>query len=342
MAVKFGIRLTTGVAATEVAALGRRAEELGFDYIGMIDSPLLAGRLADPYPYLTAIALDTQRIALGPAVSNVFNRHPVVTAAAIMGLERIAPGRVVLGLGTGDSALNTIGTGAAGKHQGQIERQRGTAEAVQQLRRLFAGEPVSFGGQPITLPQPLPLKVYIAATGPKILHLAGRIADGVIVQAGLHPTVLRSCIEQVHAGAREAGRDPAAVEIICSTACVYTGDRARDLDAARPLLGWFYAAAPQYLEMAGETVTQRRPDRQVFPDLGHALDWEEAIAACRFVSDSAVEKFCLVGSPDEWPARLQALHELGVHHFFMRHHLTFSEPVDVMEALGQRVIPYFR
>lgn len=341
MAIRFGMRFPTVVPATEVAALARRAEDLGYDYAGVMDSPLLAGRLADPYPFLTAIALSTRRITFGPAVTNVFTRHPVVTAAAIMGLERIAPDRVILGLGTGDSALNTIGAGAAAKRTGQVERQRATAETVSQLRRLFAGQPVSFGGREIALPEPLPLKVWIAATGPKILRLAGGIADGVIIQAGLHPAVLRYCIAEIHAGAREAGRDPGTVEIVCSTMCIATGDRARDLELARPLLGWYYAAAPRYLEMAGEEVTQRAPDRPIFPDLGHALDWDDAVEACRFVSETAVEKFCLIGPPDAWPRRLQELAELGVQHFFMRHHLTYSEPVELMELIGQRVIPYF-
>lgn len=342
MTVKFGIRFPTAVPANHVAALARRAEDLGFAYSGVLDSPLLAGRTTDSYVTLTAVALNTTRITLGPAVTNVFTRHPVVTAAAIWALEQIAPGRVILGLGTGDSALNTIGRGAAAKHQGQLERQEATATAVGQLRRIFAGAPVSFGGHEIVLPAAQPLRIYMAATGPKMLRLAGRLADGVIVQAGLHPAVLRYCIEQIHAGAREASRDPAEIELVLSTVCVHTGDRARDLDTARPLLGWFYAAASQYLTMAGEEVTQRAPDGPVFPDLGHALNWDEAVAACQFVSPTAVEKFCLIGSPEEWLPTLESLAEIGIDHFFMRHHLTFTEPEEVMELIGQRVIPHFR
>lgn len=160
--VTFGIRFPPAQPYDDVAAAARLAEEAGFDFVWAVDSPLVAGNLSDPYVDLVAVARATRRVRLGPAVSNIYQRHPLTTAGAMLSLDRIAPGRTALGLGTGGSSLVTLGmaqghAGAfAGGGAGSGARQRleDLRQAVLLLRRLFRGEAIRPGQRQLRLTAP--------------------------------------------------------------------------------------------------------------------------------------------------------------------------------------------
>ncbi len=344
MPIRFGIRLPPCEPPQTVAAAARAAEAAGFDDVWTLDSPLLAGRLGDPYVTLAACAGTTSRVRLGVAVTNPVTRHVVVTAAAILSLDDLAGGRAVLGIGSGDSAMRTLGldpADAEGTHRGRRPRLR---EAVETLRAIFAGKPVALGDRTLRLDRPArSIPIYIAATGPRMLELAGEVADGVIIQVGIHPPCLEEAIAHVRAGAARAGRDPAAIDVVCSTFTSVDEDRRLAIDRARPLAAWFYAVAPRLLEMAGITVGQRHPARPVFPDISHPADHALAMAEARcYVADEAVEKLCLVGSPEECVRRIRALEALGIHQVFLRHYLTYALPWDLIDVAGRAIIPRLR
>jgi len=101
--------------------------------------------------------------------------------------------------------------------------------------------------------------------------------------------------------------------------------------------------APEWLDLAGVPVTQRQPSRPVFPDISHPANHQEAMAeARRYVSDEAVEKFCLVGSAEECVGRIRDLADLGIDQIFFRHYLTYSVPLDLIEIVGRQIIPLVR
>ena len=344
MYLSFGIRIPAGERLRDIAEAARAAEAGGFDYVWTLDSPLLAGRLLDPYLTLAACAATTSRARLGVAVTNPFTRHPAVTACSILSLDDLSDGRAILGMGSGDSAMRTLGldpADAVGTHRARRDHLR---ETVQVLNAIFRGDAVTFGGQKFKLERPgRRVPIYIAATGPRMLELAGELADGVILQVGIYRPCLERALEHVRQGAAKAGRGLAEIDLVCSTFTSIAEDRAVAIDRARPLAAWFYAVAPELLEMAGVRVTQRQPSRPVFPDISHPANYEEAMTeARRYVSDEAVEKFCLVGSVEDCVRRIRELADLGICQVFFRHYLAYSLPLDLIGIVSRQIIPRFR
>lgn len=345
--VRFSIRFPPSQPPKRVINSARRVEAAGFSNIWMVDTPLIAGEMFDPYIDLTVCALNTSRIRLGPAVSTFSLRHPLAVASAMVGLDRVSGGRTVLGLGVGGSALVTLGE-LAGHHGAFVrdsmsERRDRLRHGVLLLKRLFDGQPVSFGTREIRLPEPKRIPIYLAASGPKALELAGEVADGVIIQVGIEPKTVANAIAAVRRGAEKAGRDADSVEIVASTFAVVSDDRADDINRVRPLASYLYSVVPDVLERAGISTAKRLPDWVPKPDLTHAYDWEEAMAsAATYIPDETVERFCLVGPPDWARQHIQELIELGVDEIFLRWCSTYDLPDPLVETFGHSIIPHLR
>jgi len=180
--------------------LCREAEETGFDLLGVADSQSVFREL---YVALAVAARDTSRVRLGPLVTNPHTRHLVVTASAISSIDELSGGRAILGLGSGDSAIFTLGAPPS--------TVAGLEDAVITLGRLTSGAPVERGGPGATSRWQVRraarrVPVYLAAEGPRTLELAGRLADGVIVGLGLTPEAIRVSLAAIERGARAAGR----------------------------------------------------------------------------------------------------------------------------------------
>src|SRR5581483_1762630 len=160
--------------------LCRETEDAGFDWLGVADSQSVFREL---YVALTLAVLHTRRLRLGPLVTNPLTRHLVVTASAMASVDEVAGGRAVLGLGSGDSAIHTIGAPPA--------TLAGLEESIVTLGRLTAGETIERAGgagrarrwRVHRATRRIP--IYLAAEGPRTLELAGRVADGVIVGLGI-------------------------------------------------------------------------------------------------------------------------------------------------------------
>jgi len=180
-----------------------QAEANGFDWLGVADSQSVFREL---YVALTLAALNTRSMRLGPLVTNPLTRHLVVTASAMSSVDELSSGRAVLGLGSGDSAIYTIGAPPA--------TLAGLEDSILTLRRLTGGEPVEREGRTWRVHRSARrVPIYLAAEGPKTLELAGRLADGVIVGLGLTPEVITLSLAAIERGARAAGRSPADVDV---------------------------------------------------------------------------------------------------------------------------------
>jgi 5,10-methylenetetrahydromethanopterin reductase len=342
--MRFGIRIPPCQPLEEVGHAARSAEAAGFDALWTLDSPLLAGRLLDPYVALGVCAPASRRMALGVAVTNPITRHPAATAAAAISLDDLSGGRLRLGIGAGDSAMRTLGLGGADVVGAQGHRRDALRETVGLIRDIFAGKPVTFQGKEFRLGAARrPIPIYIAATGVKMLELAGEIADGVIIQVGIYRPCVEWALAMIRRGAERAGRDFRQIDIVCSAFTALGDDRRLAIDRARPLTAWFYGVAPNLLAMAGIEVRQRTPLQSVYPDISHPLDHDAAMAeARRYVADEAVEKFCMVGPPRDCVQRIRELGELGVHEVFFRHYLTYSIPHDLIAIVSRELIPAAR
>lgn len=345
----FGIRFPPSDSTEALAKLSRETEEGGFDWIWGLDTPLMAGTLFDPYVDLVVVAQNTKHALIGPAVSPLYLRSPVATAAAILSLDRISNGRAVLGMGSGGSALATLGVqkeAGSSYISGAAARQAQLADEVAFMRKLFNGEPVSLGTREIHLdPSIRPVPIYLAASGPKMLELAGKIADGVMIHVGIWGPGLKEAIGHVRRGAEMAGKDPDSVDIVCYTITSISaeGDRKRDIRHVKPVMSFWYTSLPGLLEKAGIDVSVRKPAKMPYPDMTHAHDWNEAMdAADSYMSDEAAEKFCLVGPPERAIERIEEMFDAGVNQVYVRGSSSYGLPYDLVPIFAEKIIPHFR
>lgn len=345
MPVRFGIRLPPCEAPQRVAEAARQAEDGGFDDVWVPDSQLLAGVLLDPYVTLAVCAERTRDVRLGVGVANPFTRHPTATAASILSLDELSGKRVILGMGSGGSALTTIGREEEHLKGIHFSRRKATRETVLLLRKLFEGKRIEFDGRPFQLRRALrKIPIYVSATGPKMLRLAGAVADGVIVQVGLHPEPLAFAIEQVRQGAEEAGRSLQEMEVVCSTFTSIHEDRRIAIRRVKPVVAWLYAAAPYVLDLSGIAYTRRLPSRPIYPDISHPYDLEDAVhEADSYVSDGAAEKLALTGTPAEAADQLKEVAgRFPIRQFLLRDYSTYQLPRELIRVMAEEVIPRIR
>ena len=197
------------------------------------------------YPLLTLMAANTQRMRLGTCVTNPATRDLTVTASLFATLNLISGGRMELGIGRGDSSRRVMGKKPVS--WSQLEA------AVKEFRDLTSGKEVEHDGQPTRLTwAKIPLRVWIAGYGPKVLHMAGRVADGIILQFA-DPALIAWCMGFVKEGARAAGRDPARIEVMAA-APVWVSD---DLNVARERVRWFPALVSNHVM---DLIRQYKPE----------------------------------------------------------------------------------
>ncbi|MDO8531617.1 MAG: LLM class flavin-dependent oxidoreductase [Dehalococcoidia bacterium] len=199
---KFGI-ISWGDTPEDYVHTVRIIDQQPFDFVGVPDSQSVYGEL---YVLMTHCLLNTKGKMVAPWVTNPWTRHPAVTVSAVGTLRRMFGNRVALGFGSGDSALQNLKMRPASL--ADMERY------VHALRALFRGEAVewqSSTGRVAWSKEQMP--IYLAADGPKTARLAGKIADGVVIGAGITPEVVHHFREQVAAGAKEAGRRIEDVDI---------------------------------------------------------------------------------------------------------------------------------
>jgi len=284
----------------------KAAEAEGYARAWHVDSQML---WEDAYTYMAYALGATKRIQLGTAVSNPITRHYTVCASAAATLARLHPGRMILGLGRGDSAIRTLGY-----------KQVSTAKmekVLGKVKALMAGERVDENGSEIRIrwaDEDVPL--MYAATGPRNLRLGGALADIVMLQVGTHPSAVRWAIDQVHAGAREAGRDPKSVEISLLCGMWVSEDRREALEKTR----WSAACAANHLD----DVARRVPDHGMPEKLTQVVavrrdhyDYYAGHLSSQadhtdYLRDELIDAFAIAGTADFCLARIEELRTLGV------------------------------
>src|SRR5215471_21518474 len=188
MRIGFGFNFMPTAPVAEVVEWAKAVERYGYDLLGISDSQSIS---RDVYVTLAHCATATSRIRLGSRVITPVTRHPAVAASAAATLAELAPGRTLIGIGTGDSAAYTIGAKAV-----PLAELSEYALAIRSLmmegRAEYHGRPATFTWSRVRVP------IYLAASGPKTLRLAGRIADGAVIRTGLTPEIVRDSIAQVH------------------------------------------------------------------------------------------------------------------------------------------------
>ncbi len=324
----FGFTLKPDHDFQRSVALASQAEAAGFDYGWLFDSHVL---WRDPYPLLTLIAQNTQRLRLGTCVTNPATREPSVTASSLATLNEISGGRMDLGIGRGDSARRVMG-----KPPTTLARLE---EATNLIRSLVEGGSATDDGTELhfTWTRGDKLPVWIAGYGPKALELTARVADGVILQLA-DVDLVRWFVDQLRGYARDAGRDPSDLKVMAA-APAHVGDLAECRERVR----WFPALVSNHVV---DLVNRYNPkdlppaltayvrNREGYDYLHHA---EVGSSNASFVSDEVVDRFTVIGPVEAHVDKLRALAEAGVDQFNI--YLMNGDEEETLAVYGRDIIP---
>jgi probable F420-dependent oxidoreductase len=327
----FGFTLKPEHTLERTIALTRQAEAAGFTYGWLFDSHVL---WRDPYPLLTLMAQNTERMRLGTCVTNPATREPTVTASLLGTLDELSGGRMDLGIGRGDSARRVLG-----KPPTTIATLE---ETITVIRDLVEGRSATFEGTRLDFPWVgrWRLPVWVAGYGPMALSMTGRVADGLILQLA-DPDLIRWMAAQMRAAATAAGRDPASIKIQAA-APAHVGDRATGRERTR----WFPALVSNHVvdlvskyppEQLPESLTGYIQDRSGYDYRHHAKVGSSNSA---FVGDEVTDRFCILGPVDEQIAKLHELAAAGVDQFNL--YLMNGDEEEQLEIYGRDIIPAFR
>src|SRR3954452_7687482 len=326
----FGITFQTDPPASRVVELTKRAEDLGFSHAWTFDSHIL---WQEPYVIYAQMLAATDRIMVGPFVTNPATRDPTVTASLFATLNDMFGNRTVCGIGRGDSARRVLG-----KKPTTLAE---TETAMHVIKELAEGRAIQTPAGEVRIPwvRDGRLDVWMAGYGPKALALVGRRADVFILQLA-DPVILRWTVERVRAAAEEAGRDPAEIAI-CVAAPAYVGD---DLDHAREQCRWFGGMVGNHVADLVKRYGTEGDIPTALTDYirpGEGYDYAHHGRAgnpdTAFVPDEIVDRFCLLGPQKAHVAKLTALRDLGVDHFALYDMHDAKEAV--IDAYGEQIIP---
>jgi probable F420-dependent oxidoreductase len=331
--MKFGISVGDAPYTKSLAML-RAAERADFDQVWVWDSHIIWQETYSLMGWLIGMSADS-RLEWGTCVTNPVTRDPVVVASAFATLNQITGGRVICGIGRGDSSVRLVKRRPS--NLAALER------AVDIIHEAPTGEPFEVDdGVEARMPWTSGrTRVYIAGYGPRVLRLAGRIADGIIFQIG-DPAAIEWMMRSVRMGAEEAGRDPAELTIHCSCATYISDDMAEARDQTR----WFPAEiGNHFADMlrhhdpgdVPQDLVQYVAARGEYDYREHA---ERGTEHSKYVPDEIVDRFCVIGNGEQVSAKLRELERIGVSEF------NIYPLVDDNEALIERyardVLPALR
>jgi len=300
--VRFGVELVPTSSAKDMAEIAVLAERHGFDTVWVTDHY----NNRSTFQTLALIAAQTERIELGPGVSNPYLRHPAILASEVASLDEISGGRAMLGLGPGDKmTFDSLG----------VERKRpltALREAVSIIRALLRGEVVSFEGRMFSVKGAVlrfkPVRdvpIYIGAQGPKMLALAGEIGDGVLVNAS-HPKDFEFAIQHIREGAEKAGKSLSDVDVVAYTAFSIDEDPTKAFKASRKVVAFIVAGCPpSVLERHGIGVDEAA-------QISDFLTKGDFKSAFKSVTEQMVEEFSITGTPAECLSKVEELLSKGV------------------------------
>jgi 5,10-methylenetetrahydromethanopterin reductase len=301
--VKFDVGILASQPLPVLVRQVQLAESLGFDTAWIADTHLVCREL---WVTLAACAAGTSRIRLGPGIAVPHTRHISVTASAIATLHELAEGRVVIGIGTGGSAAETMGLSV-----GKVARIATLESMAVSLRRLLGRESIRLDNgadaRLAWLERAPAIPLYLAGSGPRMLDAAGRLGDGAIMYSGVAPWLVEAALGCVKAGARSAGRAPEDLDVAIWAPTSIAPDRALARDHVR---GRVASALRHAFPVAWSP-----EDQKVIAQVRAAYDsYQHASAASKhrlLVTDRFVDLMALAGRPEEVREQVRGIIGVG-------------------------------
>jgi probable F420-dependent oxidoreductase len=331
VAISFGVTVLPDPPYTRFLELLGLAEQQGFEYGWTYDSHIL---WQESIPLLALAATHTSKLKLGHFVTNPGTRDPTVLASAYATLHDISGGRMVMGIGRGDSARRVIGL--------EPVKVAEFEEACKMIKALMNGLEVEWNDKKLELTwarKEPPIPLYVAGYGPKALAVAGRVSDGVIIQLA-DPVIIEWIMDTARKAAEKAGRDPAALECIVGAPSKVSDD----LATAREEVRWFPAMVSNHVKDLIERYGWNSDIPSELTDFVKArkfYDYKDhsrvGAAHGEFVTDEICDRFCVIGSAEQCTAKLRELEAVGVDQFNV--YLMTNAQEETLEAYGRDVIP---
>ena len=334
--MKFALNRLDMSGPLAFAESAARIEDLGWHMGLMPCNPLKA---PDPYLSLAFAAQATTTLHLGTLLDTPVLRHPSVLAGSISTVAQMAPGRVHLGLGIGDTAVRFNGLSPA--------TVQSLEDATRTTRSLLAGDSLDVGAlRRASLDRANAVPVWIAAQGPKTLRMAGRVADGVWIRVGTHPANLINAWTSVCHGAREVGRDPKDILLGLIFHTIVSRDRDRARTIGKAIAAGYYEYSPFLFDAPGFQWSGKAAhvlSESVWPDFHHHKDLVHAGTVVDFLDDDIADAFAMHGDWDQIGTQLKSLLELGLPVSIVLPHpiVPLDEPVDFIAECAQRLLPAF-
>ena len=333
--VKFGLGFPAEVPLSigQIVECARLAERKGFDAVWAAE-----GRGGEAFSVLTAIALQTDSIHLGAGIIPVFTRSPWVIAMGAAVVDELANQRFTLGLGVGHKLVVENRHGM--KFERPLLRLRETLNIV---RLALTGDVVDHDGQVFKIrqqqlsfkPQRSRVPIYVAATKPHMLQLAGQVGDGVFL---IFPTpkAVEDSLARVKEGCRRGGRDLQDIEVLSYVFTCVSHDRRKAVEASRRLIA-YYGRLPHYQEVFS---------REGFESEAKKLEgfWAKSDMenAMKTVNDDMVATFSASGTPDDVARKLNDLLDCGLQQLVLYPYAadgdtkrTFTEVINTVALLTQ-------
>src|SRR5882724_2340389 len=347
MKISFGIHLAPGPFFRRddlgrLSDLVKMAEDYGAEAIGTYDSAFIGD---DAYVRLALMAVASTRARIGLRPTNPITREPQVMASFLASIDSLTGGRAFMDIASGDSAVLNIGYEVATR--ARIE------DYVTCVRDLLAKGEATYQGRPqrvrwasAVTRQRIPIS--ICAEGPKMLHLGGRIGDGVTAGTGLLPEVIRDTIGRVHAGAREAGRDPSDVDIWFTTRTSLDEDRDKAIQGVKASVSSILNHSMRFGLDGKHVPDALRGKIQEYVD-GYEL-YDHVLHEGRNprrmeqlgLTDYALERFALAGNASDWIKRIEQIAEAGARKLWVSLRATDMETQHhYMRVLGEEIMPRF-
>jgi 5,10-methylenetetrahydromethanopterin reductase len=348
MKVAFGVSLSPGTPLLQekdtrkFIDLAKMADDYGAEAVGTHDTAFIGG---DAYVRATLIALGAARARVGLRPTNPLTREPQVMASFLASIDSLTGGRAFMDIASGDSAVLNIGYDVATR--ARIE------DYVTCVRDLLAKGEAAYQGRPqrvrwasTVTRQRIPIS--ICAEGPKMLHLAGRIGDGVVAGTGLLPEVIKDTIARVHAGAREAGRDPADVDIWFTTRTSLDDDRDRAIQGVKASVSSILNHSMRFGLDGKHLPDELRAKVQEYVD-GYEL-YDHVLQEGRNpkrmdalgLTNYAIERFALAGNASDWIKRIEQIAEAGARKIWVSLRATDMDTQHYyMKVLGGQIMSRF-
>jgi probable F420-dependent oxidoreductase len=335
MPLSFGVTVLPDPPASRLVELMALAESHGFEYGWTYDSHVL---WQESFPLLTMAAQATKTMKFGHCVTNPGTRDPTVLASGYATLHDISGGRMVMGIGRGDSARRYIGQQPV--KVAEFERR------LAMIKDFMNGREVNWNDKELQLkwvrPELPEIPMWVAGYGPKALAVAGRVGDGVIIQLA-DPQIIQWIMDTARQAAEEAGRDPSELKCIVSA----PSHISEDIADARDQVRWFPAMVSNHVKdlierygTDGSVVPQALTD-YVLARKFYDYDEHSRVGAKHgeFVTDEICDRFCVLGSVEQATAKLQELESVGVDQFNI--YLMTQGQEETLQAYGDGIIPRF-